>query len=63
MNPDQPLGLPKGSIRAILALLLVVPVAFLVATSGIRFTADQAIGIVSLVIAAYFVQKASGGNA
>ena len=58
MNPNQPLWMPKGSIRAILALVITVPIAIIVLRSGITFSADQVIGLASLVLTAYFVQKA-----
>lgn len=50
----QPLGLPKGSVRAVLALVVVVPVAVISLKSGVQFTGDQVIGLVSLVLLAYF---------
>ena len=58
MNGNQPLWLPKGSIRAILALVITVPIAIIVLRSAITFSADQVIGLASLVLTAYFVQKA-----
>lgn len=53
-NGSQPLGLPKGSVRALLALVVVVPVAVISLKSGVQFTGDQVIGLVSLVLLAYF---------
>jgi hypothetical protein len=62
IDPTQPLWLPKGSVRAILALLVVVPAAIIALSSGITFTSDQIIGLVSLILTAYFVQKSSQNN-
>lgn len=59
---DQPLGLPQGSVRSILALVIVVPVAFLAVTSGIKLSGDQFVGVVTLVLTAYFVDKAASGG-
>lgn len=58
----QPLWLPKGSVRAILALVIVVPIAAVLLRSNIVFSADQAIGLASLILAAYFVQKAGSSS-
>lgn len=59
---NQPLGLPRGSVRAILALLVIAPVTFISLKSGVTFTGDQVIGLASLVMTAYFVAKAGGGS-
>jgi hypothetical protein len=59
MNPNQPLWLPKGSVRAILALALVIPVTALALTSGIKLNGDQFVGLVTLILTAYFVDKAA----
>lgn len=63
-DPKQPLWLPKGSVRSLIALLIIAPVTVLALTSGIEMTADQFVGLVTLIIGAYFVQKAgtNGGN-
>jgi len=57
LDNRQPLWLPRGSIRAIIALIVVAPVAILALTSNITLTGDQFVGLVSLIIGAYFVQK------
>lgn len=59
MIRTQPLGLPPGSIRAILALLLIVPVTVVILRSNIVLTGDQLIGLASLILSAYFITKAS----
>ena len=59
-DPTQPLWLPKGSIRAILALLIVVPLVAIVLTSRLTLSADQFVGLVSLILTAYFVDKVGG---
>lgn len=58
LNPRTPLYLPNGSVRSLIALLIVVPVAVLALTSGIELTGDQYVGLVTLIVGAYFVQKA-----
>jgi len=58
-DPTQALGLPKGSVRAILALIVVVPFLIIALTSGLSITGDQFIGVLSLVLTAYFVQRAA----
>ena len=59
LDKTQPLWLPKGSVRAILSFLVVVPIAVILLRSNVVLSADQAIGLASLVLAAYFVQKAA----
>lgn len=59
MNPRQPLWMPQGSVRAVLALLIIVPVTVVAVRSNITFSADQLIGLASLVLTAYFVSKAA----
>lgn len=64
LSNNQPLWMPSGSVRAIIALLLVIPLAIIALRSGITLTGDQLIGVVGLVVTAYFVQKAGeNGNA
>ena len=62
MNPNQPLWLPKGSVRSLLALVIVVPVAVIALSSGIAISGDQFVGLVTLVLTAYFVDKANVKN-
>lgn len=57
-DPKQPLWMPKGSVRAIIALLIIIPVTVLALTSNIAINADQFVGLVTMIIGAYFVQKA-----
>ena len=58
-NPKEPLWLPPGSVRAIISLVLVVPLAVIFLRSAIVISADQAIGVVTIVLAAYFIQKSA----
>lgn len=60
-NPKQPLGLPTGSVRSILALLVVAPFAYLALKSGVQLTGDQVVGIISLVLLAYFNKSSTNG--
>lgn len=56
-NANQPLWLPPGSVRAILALVLVLAVVAL-AFAG-RIDAKEVLPLASLVVGAYFVAKAA----
>lgn len=64
LDPKQPLWMPKGSVRAVIALLIIIPVTVLALTSDIKMNADQFVGLVTMIIGAYFVQKAGvrGGD-
>lgn len=57
MNPNQPLWLPPGSVRAVLALMLVGVLSYLAVTGQIK--AESFIGIVAAVVAFYFGTKAA----
>ncbi len=54
-NPKQPLWLPQGSVRAILALVLVTAVVAL-AFLGL-ITADRLVELAAVVVAFYFAGK------
>jgi len=58
-DKNQPLWLPSGSVRAILALLIIIPIMFISLRSDVKLTGDQVMGFASLVLTAYFVAKAS----
>lgn len=58
-NPKQALGLPPGSIRAVLALLIVAPITVLALKSGVVLTGDQVIGFATAVVGYYFLTKPS----
>jgi len=63
-DPKQPLWMPQGSVRALLAFLLIVPVAFISLKSNVQLTGDQVIGLANVVLLAYFVNKmAAKGSA
>lgn len=62
LNNRQPLWMPEGSIRAVLALAIILPITVIMLRSGISFTGDQVIGLASLILSAYFIQKAATGN-
>lgn len=62
MNSRQPLWMPQGSVRAILALLIGVPIAIVVLRSNVTFTSDQVIGLASMVFPAYFILKAANAK-
>jgi len=58
-NPQEPLWLPKGSVRAILALFVVITVVgFLIATGG-QEALTALVGIVGVVIGWYFGKRDS----
>ena len=58
---NQPLWMPKGSVRAILAIAVVVP--FVAAAVALGYI-DSVEKLAEIVVVAYFVQKAaqSGSN-
>ena len=56
-DPKQPLWLPVGSVRAIIALVIVAAVVVL-AFAG-RLDPKELLPLASLVVGAYFVQKAA----
>jgi hypothetical protein len=57
MNPKEPLWLPRGSVRAILALLLVGMLCWLALTG--KFEAEDFRVIVAVVVTFYFAGKAN----
>jgi uncharacterized membrane protein len=59
MNRNEPLWLPPGSIRAVIALLLVLAFVWVVIRSGIVIEAKDLNTIVILVLGFYFIAKAA----
>lgn len=57
MNPGQPLWMPRGSIRALIAILLVVTAMYLVVTG--RTLEDGFLGLVVAAVTFYFSQRAN----
>jgi hypothetical protein len=64
MNRKQPLWLPPGSVRSIIALLLVGAFVVVVIRSNIVIEAKDLNTIVILVLGFYFIAKAAvqGGS-
>lgn len=60
MNPREPLWLPRGSVRSIISLLLVVAFIWVVLRSSIVIEAKDLNTIVTLVVGFYFISKAAG---
>jgi hypothetical protein len=60
MSRKEPLWLPPGSVRAIIALILVATFAVVVVRSGIVIEAKDLNTIVILVLGFYFIAKAAG---
>ena len=58
MNKNQPLWMPSGSVRAILALMLVIVTCYLAVSSQI--TGEAFLTIASAVVAFYFGTKQQG---
>ena len=58
-DPTQPLWLPAGSIRAIIALVLVAVFAILAVRSSVAVDPKDFANVVVLVVGAYFVAKAA----
>lgn len=57
-NSSEPLGLPPGSVRAIIALLINVTGMFLFATGAA--ISSEFIALLTLVNGAYFVARQTG---
>ena len=52
MNEDEPLGLPKGSVRALIALALVITMCVI---AGVKNEIpNEILGIVGIIIGFYF---------
>jgi hypothetical protein len=62
LSNKTPLWMPNGSVRAILALLIVTPVTIIALKSGVVLTGDQVVGLASLILTAYFVAKAAAAT-
>lgn len=60
MSPREPLWLPRGSVRAIIALVVVI--AFVIAfLTGVAKVDPKDFGaIVVIVVTAYFITRSSG---
>jgi hypothetical protein len=58
-DKTQPLWLPKGSVQAILAIIVVLTFAYIAVRSAIVFEAKDVITIVTLVLGFYFIVKAA----
>jgi hypothetical protein len=58
LNPKQPLGLPQGSVRALLALGLVAAAIF--GFTQKMIPGDQFVQLVTMAAAFYFLDKRNG---
>lgn len=69
MNANQPLGLPKGSVRAILALFVVIVPVLLGAVLALTAKVDpekvflSLVGLSMLALNAYFLTRSQGTGA
>ena len=52
MNEDEPLGLPEGSVRALIALALVITMCAIAGVTG--EIPEEILGIVGIIIGFYF---------
>jgi tryptophan-rich sensory protein len=59
LNPQEPLWLPPGSVRAIIAIILVAVFAVVAIRSAITIEAKDLVTIVILVLGFYFIAKAA----
>lgn len=55
-NEDRPLWMPRGSVRAIIALIFSIAVAYLGVTGEIE--AERMVEIIMVILAFYFSSKA-----
>ena len=60
MNPNGPLGLPKGSVRALLAVSLVGASVYGFVAGQIA--GDQFLQLVTMAAAFYFLDKRNGNG-
>lgn len=56
MNTKEPLGLPKGSVRALIALMLVI--TFCVTGAVTKIIPQELITLVGVIVGFYFGSKA-----
>lgn len=59
LNNKQPLWMPPGSVRAIMGLAVTGALTFIALRSNVVLSADQIVGLGSLVLGFYFVQKSA----
>ena len=68
MNPRQPLGLPAGSVRAILALTFTFGTIGLIGVSVLRQDGDipaalaALVGMTGAIVNAYFEKRSASGS-
>lgn len=68
MDPKQPLWMPRGSVRALLALVVVIATVFLIgslALSGALEPKEAAlmlVGLATLILNAYFLSRKDGSS-
>lgn len=62
MNMDNPLGLPKGSIRAILAIMLSATACFMGISAGAYEMPEWLMTILTAVVAFYFGNRSAAVN-
>jgi uncharacterized membrane protein len=55
MNEEEPLGLPKGSVRALIALALVITLCVVAGVTG--NIPKELLGMVGIVIGYYFTMR------
>ena len=59
LDPKQPLWLPEGSVRSIIALVVVAVFALLAIRSNVSIDPKDFGNVVVLVVGAYFVAQAA----
>lgn len=65
MDPKQPLWMPQGSVRALLALVVVVATVLLVVALGLSGALEakdavaSLVGLATLVLGFYFITRGS----
>jgi hypothetical protein len=59
LDPKQPLWMPEGSVRSIIALVLVAVFALLALRSNVAIDPKDFASVVLLVVGAYFVAQAA----
>jgi hypothetical protein len=59
MNRDQPLWMPPGSVRSLMALMVTATFCYVAIRSQIEIEAKDLVTIVILILGFYFIAKAA----
>jgi hypothetical protein len=60
MKSDRPLGLPVGSVRAIIMFIFILPISFLLVVGRLSEIPDWYYLLVGMIVAFYFESRRNG---